>query len=50
MPLEEIITKIDSITTEDIARMSGEILKDSNLGATVLGPLDEGKAAREIDW
>ena len=48
--LEEIIAKIDAITLEDIHRMAGEILRNSNLGATVLGPLDQDKAAREMGW
>ena len=48
--LDEIITQIDSITIEDIARMSGDILRGENLGATVLGPLDQEKSLREMGW
>ena len=45
---EEIVEKIDSVTTEDVARVARELLQREKLRLAVVGPSRSDKAFQKI--
>lgn len=50
VPLTEALAQVDAVTREDLASLAAELLAPGNLGATVLGPVDEDALPRELGW
>jgi predicted Zn-dependent peptidase len=50
VPLEEALAQVEAVTREDLASLAADLLAPQNLGATVLGPVDESALTRELGW
>ena len=48
LSVKNVLDRIESVTAEDLMRVSKDMFKDENLNMAVIGPVKEEKAIREV--